>query len=159
MTTVRSVQQTIFRWTEDDDVDEDSKSRKIIPKPSDYSSTDAENPFQQKYLKAMSTKTEGGQCKKGQEAPRKRRARCQTCPGCLGTDCQECAPCRQDFISHILTKINQRKEATKAPLTGQTGPNKLLFKPGINNKPRLPTGASGSRGSSVQGGDGLLGSA
>ena len=107
MTTVRSVQQTIFRWTEDDDVDEDSKSRKIIPKPSDYSSTDAENPFQQKYLKAMSTKTEGGQCKKGQEAPRKRRARCQTCPGCLGTDCQECAPCRQDFMSHpILTKID-----------------------------------------------------
>ena len=86
------------RWTEDDDVDEDSKSRKIIPKPSDYSSTDAENPFQQKYLKAMSTKMEGGQgCKKGQEAPRKRRARCQACPGCLGTDCQECAPCRQDL--------------------------------------------------------------
>ena len=92
------------RWTEDDDVDEDSKSRKIIPKPSDYSSTDAENPFQQKYLKAMSTKMEGGQgCKKGQEAPRKRRARCQACPGCLGTDCQECAPCRQDFESFLYS--------------------------------------------------------
>ena len=83
-------------------MDEDSKSRKIIPRPSDYSGTDAENPFQQKYLKAMSTKAEGGQCKKGQEAPRKRRARCQTCPGCLGTDCQECAPCRQDFMSQPI---------------------------------------------------------
>ena len=120
MTLVTTVSHTIFRWTEDDDVDEDSKSRKIIPKPSDYSSTDAENPFQQKYLKAMSTKAEGGQCKKGQEAPRKRRARCQTCPGCLGTDCQECAPCRQDFISYPV--FIQAHPIMVAPET-----NMLLF--------------------------------
>ena len=88
----------VLRWSEDDDVDEDSKSRKIIPKPSDYSETAPENPFQQKYLKAMSSKAEAG--RRGAEAaPRKRRARCQTCEGCAGTDCAECAPCR-DMPKH-----------------------------------------------------------
>jgi F-box/leucine-rich repeat protein 10/11 len=87
----------VLRWTEDDDVDEDSKSRKIIPKPSDYSGAGAENPFHQKYLRAMAGRSEGA--RRGQEAPRKRRARCQTCAGCAGSDCQECAPCR-DMPKH-----------------------------------------------------------
>lgn len=88
----------VLRWTEDDDVDEDSKSRKVIPRPSDYSSTNVENPQHQKFLKLGAGKAAEG-AKRGQEAPRKRRARCQTCAGCVGTDCQECAPCR-DMPKH-----------------------------------------------------------
>ena len=84
----------VLRWTEDDDVDEDGKSKKIIPKPSDYSSTSAENPFQQKYLKTMSSKEAAAASRGKEAAPRKRRARCQSCEGCAGSDCQECAPCR-----------------------------------------------------------------
>jgi len=88
----------VLRWTEDDDVDEDSKSRKVIPRPSDYSATNVENPQHQKFLRQGGAKAGEG-ARRGQEAPRKRRARCQTCAGCVGSDCQECAPCR-DMPKH-----------------------------------------------------------
>ena len=40
----------ILRWTEDDDVDEDGKSKKIIPRPGDFTHTrQPDNPFQKKY--------------------------------------------------------------------------------------------------------------
>jgi len=87
----------VLRWTEDDDVDEDGKSKKIIPNPHDFSGKHPENPFHQKYLAAMKAKQENP--KKGGEAPRKRRARCQACEGCQGVECLECQPCR-DMPKH-----------------------------------------------------------
>ena len=84
----------VLRWTEDDDVDEDGKSKKIIPKPSDYSSKEAENPFQRKYLKAMSAKKLLEGQKRGLEAPKRRRARCGLCGGCKEVDCKTCQACR-----------------------------------------------------------------
>jgi len=84
----------ILRWTEDDDVDEDGKSKKIIPRPSDYSHKLAENPFQRKYLKAMSAKKKQEGQRRGMEAPKRRRARCATCVGCKEIDCKTCLACR-----------------------------------------------------------------
>jgi len=89
----------VLRWTEDDDVDEDGKSKKIIPKPSDYSNKEAENPFQRKYLKAMSAKKKQEGHKRGMEAPKRRRARCGACEGCKEVDCKTCQACR-DMPKH-----------------------------------------------------------
>lgn len=84
----------VLRWTEDDDVDEDGKSKKIIPKPSDFSSKEPENPFHRKYLKAMSAKKKQEGQKRGMEAPKRRRARCGQCDGCKEADCKTCQACR-----------------------------------------------------------------
>lgn len=43
----------ILRWTNDDNVEADAKSKKIIPKPSDYPGKLPENPFHRKYLKVV----------------------------------------------------------------------------------------------------------
>jgi len=87
----------ILRWTEDDDVDEDGKSKKIIPRPGDFTHTrQPDNPFQKKYQASQAGRGGGGA---GMEAPRRRRARCGACPGCAEKDCQTCPACR-DMPKH-----------------------------------------------------------
>ena len=84
--------QYILRWTEDDDVEEDCKSKKLIPNPADYQDRLPDNPFQQKFLKASAGFKRDSQG--SMEAPRRRRARCGSCGGCKETDCGKCPACR-----------------------------------------------------------------
>ena len=79
--------QYILRWTEEDDVEEDYKSKKIIPNPADYTARLPDNP---RAGKAGPVSRDSG----GMEAPRRRRARCGLCPGCKEADCQVCPACR-----------------------------------------------------------------
>jgi len=88
--------QYVLRWTEEDDVEEDYKSKKIIPNPADYAGKLPENPMSQK---AAAAAREGSSTQGGMEAPRRRRARCGTCPGCKAVDCKTCPACR-DMPKH-----------------------------------------------------------
>ena len=85
----------ILRWTEDDDVDEDYKSKKIIPNPEDFSGKYPDNPMASK--SSAGVKDAAGHA--GMEAPRRRRARCGSCPGCRESDCKTCPACR-DMSKH-----------------------------------------------------------
>ena len=82
--------QYVLKWTEDDDVEEDYKSKKIIPKPTDYTARLPDNPMNQN----LPGKAREGSAQGGMEAPRRRRARCGTCPGCKEVDCKTCQACR-----------------------------------------------------------------
>ena len=88
--------QYVLRWTEEDDVEEDSKSKKIIPNPADYSGKLPDNPMAQRAAAAASRE---GSVQGGMEAPRRRRARCGTCLGCKESDCKTCLSCR-DMPKH-----------------------------------------------------------
>ena len=81
----------VLRWTEDDDVEEDYKSKKIIPNPADFTARLPDNPMS---AKAGSAGRDGSVTAGGMEAPRRRRARCGACPGCREADCRTCPACR-----------------------------------------------------------------